>query len=193
MLPRLEPTPLIALTLRRPGEVCWPLTSGGGRRTTSAMPAARFALESYAAAPDGPGRLVPNPARKRRPREIAYKPPWPIGARITYTSSPPCFAARSTTSSLTPPARTRPAGQSSTDQPLMRAESGRRNGQDRSPERRLGERSPLPSTSLLSAIAVYRCSRSIAIQARCGRDRSRGCRRTGHIRRRCPGCPDPNF
>lgn len=57
----------MALTLRRPGEMCWPLTSRRREENYFRNARARFALDaldSYAAAPNDPGRLVPNPAKK---------------------------------------------------------------------------------------------------------------------------------
>ncbi len=45
------------------GEVCWRLSSRWREEHYFRYARTRFALDSYAATPDDPDRMVPNPAR----------------------------------------------------------------------------------------------------------------------------------
>jgi hypothetical protein len=80
------------------GEVCWRLSSRWREENYFRYARTRFALDaldSYAAAPDDPDRMVPNPARKPRPRASGRpkpppRPPRPPGTpRCSSCAAPP--------------------------------------------------------------------------------------------------------
>lgn len=62
-----------ALTSRRDlgaGEVCWRLSSRWREENYFRYARTRFALDSHAAAPDDPERLIPNPAKKAAAAQV---------------------------------------------------------------------------------------------------------------------------
>jgi hypothetical protein len=77
------------------GQVCWRMSSRWREENYLRYARTRFALDSYAAAPDDPARMVPNPARKAAAARIraAEAAPWqprpPGTRRFSSCAAPP--------------------------------------------------------------------------------------------------------